>query len=565
MSLGEDNVDVERLLGRTGTDEGTVSSSETTTTNPTPNRGTTVPDPRTPAAATRTPAAATRTPAAAARTPAAAARTPAPAPRTSNPAPGTSNPVPRTAAPATRPTANATRAPGPVRTPASRPPGPTSTPGPLRGTPRPRPGPPPNYKPIFRLRRYCVPITAAVLVLTSIVVISILVKVVLDNYYLFCMKSFKFIPLDKWCDGVADCAGNEDENRCVQSAEVTTSSIVRISNAGSVLQVFAASANVWTLVCTDNWDNNRAKAVCAQLGYYSEPKSSAVAVSDLQNSASTVYSNIQVSSDRSIQATPIGGGGTCLKGSVVSLSCLDCGSELKRGRIVGGTTTTIDKWPWQVSLQYMGQHTCGGSILNQRWILTAAHCFPKIQQQVDRWRVQYGVTTLTFTFAAAVDKIFLHSQYILERKPYDIALIKLKSDLRFSESAKPVCLPGSNMIVPDNAQLWVTGWGHTSEGGVLASQLQEVAINKIPTALCNIEYNNQIVESMLCAGRLSGGFDTCQGDSGGPLVMSGDSSSWVQVGIVSWGDGCGRKNKAGVYTSVPWYLDWIFGVMKRES
>ncbi|MEE6528280.1 hypothetical protein FKM82_030399 [Ascaphus truei] len=96
----------------------------------------------------------------------------------------------------------------------------------------------------------------------------------------------------------------------------------------------------------------------------------------------------------------------------------------------------------------------------------------------------------------------------------------------------------------------------------MASQLQEVAINLISNEICSQEYTGQIHSTMMCAGRITGGVDTCQGDSGGPLVWLGDSSRWDQVGIVSWGDGCGRQGKVGVYTKVTSYLDWIYGVMK---
>ncbi|KAM4650411.1 transmembrane protease serine 4-like isoform 2-T3 [Discoglossus pictus] len=545
------------------------------TSNPTPATRTAGPNrtpaasppgPNTTAAPASRPAGATRTAAPASRPPG-AIRTAAPASRP----PGAN----RTASPASRPpganrTASpASRPPGANRTaaPASRPPGANRTPGPIRGTPRPRPGPPPGYKPKqrFSLRRYCVPITAALLILASLVVISILIKVVLDNYYLFCVKSFKFIPLDKWCDGVSDCAGNEDELRCVQSAAVTSSPLVRISDLGSILQLYVTSTNTWSLVCTDNWDANGAKAVCAQLGYFSTPSFSSVSITDLGNSSTTTFSNVQIQNGNNIQPIPIVGG-SCQSGQVVSLSCSDCGSSSRKARIIGGSPTTIEKWPWQASMQYMGQHVCGGSIITPYWILTAAHCMPPLQKQVDRWRVQVGVSTLTFMFASPVEKILVHSQYIQDRKPHDIALFKLKSPLSLSDVAQPICMPGFDAIVPDDSELWVTGWGYTAESGmVLASQLQEVSIRQIPNSVCNQEYSNQILDSMLCAGRLSGGLDTCQGDSGGPLVSSLSSSHWKQAGIVSWGDGCGRPGKVGVYTRVSSHLDWIYEVMKRES
>ncbi|KAM4650412.1 transmembrane protease serine 4-like [Discoglossus pictus] len=548
--------DVERLLDRAGTDEEIAGISR-------------------PPALTRVPAPGTSTSAPATRVSAPTTRNPTPSTRTTAPAPRatrsnrTAQPTPRTPAP-NRTAPPPARPPGPTRTsaPIPRTTGLNRIPGPVSRTPRIGAGVPPlGYKEDrpFSLRRYCVPITAAILILASLVVISILIKVVMDNYYLFCVKSFKLIPLNQWCDGVSDCAGNEDELRCAQSTTVTTPSIVRISEMGSILQVYVTSRNTWSLVCTDNWDTNRAKAVCAQLGYDSTPLSSSVSITNLDSSSPTTFSNVNLVSTNSIEATPTFGGG-CQSRQVVSLTCSECGSNLRQTRIIGGSPTTIEKWPWQASMQYMGQHVCGGSIITRYWVLTAAHCISPLQKQVDRWRVQVGVTTLTFMFASQVDKIFIHSQYHLDQYPYDIGLFKLKKALTFTESARPICMPGFNAIVPDGASLWATGWGYTMEGStVLASQLQEVSISQIPNSVCIQQYPNQILDSMICAGQLSGGLDTCKGDSGGALVSSMSNSRWEQIGIVSFGDGCGRAGKVGVYTRVTAYLDWIYGVMKRES
>ncbi|XP_018083263.1 transmembrane protease serine 4 isoform X2 [Xenopus laevis] len=485
-----------------------------------------------------------------------------------------------TPAPATH-TPNSTRTPlptihtpGPVRTPANaaRVPGPSRIPGPASGTPRPVPkpetgGPTVNYKKekAFPIRKYCVPTVAVLLVLASIAVVSILIKVVLDNYYYFCVKSFKFIPLGQRCDGKSDCAGDEDESRCVQPFDVTADSNVRFKEAGSLLQLYVPSRSSWSFICSDNWDTTKAKAVCAQVGYFSEPVSSSVSVSEISTPSTVLYSTVQVLNDRSIQVNP-SLGGSCTSGQVVSLSCAACGTRHKQQRIIGGSNSDIMRYPWQVDLQYMGQHICGGSILNSRWILTAAHCFDKGQRQIDRWRVQYGVTTLTYVFGYFVDKIFLHSRYVVDHYPNDIALLKLKSDIVVSASVQSVCLPGYDNNLADGSSLWVTGWGHTVEGGAAkASQLQEVTINLISSTTCNQEYGGQILDTMLCAGKIEGGADTCKGDSGGPLVSLGQNSRWDQVGIVSWGDGCGRPNNVGVYTNVLSFLNWIYGVMRQIS
>ncbi|KAM5132318.1 transmembrane protease serine 4 isoform 1-T2 [Mantella aurantiaca] len=463
-----------------------------------------------------------------------------------------------------------TRPPGPTgvpasvpaasRPPAPRPAGAPRIPGPVRGTPRPGTRPPHVlYKPakVSTLRRYCVPITTAVLVLASLVVIAILLKVVLDNYYFFCTKSFKFISLDKWCDGQADCSGGEDELRCVQKVDFSNNSIVRLSDAESILQMLTP-LGTWSYICSNGFDATSAKAVCAEIGYSSNPSFSTLSAATLNGQ----FSNLLVT-DRRIQVIPISG--TCVTGNVISLRCIDCGVNNKKERIVGGQDTTIEKSPWQVSLQYMGQHSCGGSIISPQIILCAAHCFPRGQQQVDRWRVEAGHSSLKYLFASLVDKIYVPTSYTLDHKPNDIAIIKLKSELSLSAAVQPICLPGFDSNLPAGASLTVTGWGHTVEGGAnLASTLQEVTISLILNDACNQEYFGQILNTMMCAGQFSGGKDTCQGDSGGPLVSLGSNTRWQQNGIVSWGDGCGRPQKAGVYTRTTSFLPWISSLMKVE-
>ncbi|KAG9464081.1 hypothetical protein GDO78_020532, partial [Eleutherodactylus coqui] len=96
----------------------------------------------------------------------------------------------------------------------------------------------------------------------------------------------------------------------------------------------------------------------------------------------------------------------------------------------------------------------------------------------------------------------------------------------------------------------------------LASTLQRININLISNAVCNQDNYGQVLDSMMCAGRLSGGIDTCQGDSGGPLVYLGGDSRYRQVGVVSWGEGCARPGKPGVYTRVSYYLPWVHSVMQ---
>ncbi|XP_040181392.1 transmembrane protease serine 4 isoform X2 [Rana temporaria] len=552
MNPAEEEVNSASPLNTAGTTEATGNIRQPArisqpAANPARTTNTTTPGPnRVPPEPASVPAAANRPP----------APRPAGPPRNPGPVRGPPGPGRGPPGPGRGPPGPVRGPPGPVRGP----PGPgRGPPGPVRGHPRPGARPPHVlYKPakISTLRRYCVPVTTAALVVASLVVIAILIKVVLDNYYFFCLKSFKFIPLDKWCDGKEDCANGEDELQCVQRVDFSNTTIVRLTN-DSILQILTASGS-WSYVCSDGFDANSAKSVCAEIGFSSKPTFSSVSAATLNGP----FGNFLLSGG-GIQAIPLSG--ACTSGSVISLKCIDCGVNHKKERIVGGQDTTIENSPWQCSLQYMGQHSCGCSIITPQIILTAAHCFPRGQQQTERWRVECGHARLSFLFSAQVAKIFVPTSYNLDHKPNDIALIKLKSDLSLSATVQPVCLPGFDDNLKEGTPSTVTGWGHTVEGGsTLASTLQGVTIFLISNELCNREYFGQILPTMICAGQTGGGKDTCQGDSGGPLVSLGPNSLWQQNGIVSWGDGCARAGKPGVYTKVAPFLSWITSIMKKE-
>ena len=224
-------------------------------------------------------------------------------------------------------------------------------------------------------------------------------------------------------------------------------------------------------------------------------------------------------------------------------------------RIVGGQKTDIKNHPWQVALQVRGQFHCGGSIVAERWIVTAAHCFERVQR-AGEWRAKGRATNYaTQGVWERIERIVVHPKYNRSNYEHDIALVKLKS------KANGAVIPRAQatMTVPAGQELEVTGWGATSEKDVGGSRvLQKVGVRYVDTATCNAPdaYKGQIAAGMLCAGYPEGGKDACQGDSGGPLVWKTQDGP-VLVGVVSWGEGCARVQKYGVYTRVSAYRDWI--------
>ena len=226
-------------------------------------------------------------------------------------------------------------------------------------------------------------------------------------------------------------------------------------------------------------------------------------------------------------------------------------------RIVGGEKTDIKQHSWQVALQLKGNFACGGSIIAQRWVLTAAHCFDFSARSGD-WRAKAGATNHATSGAwTEVERVIVHEGYksvsgVLHN---DIALIKLK----LPPAGRVIPLMGASATLPNGQPLEVTGWGVTKEGGgVPSTDLLKASVPLVDTAVCNEapSYNGNVGAGMLCAGYKEGGIDACQGDSGGPLVWKSPDGP-VLVGLVSFGDGCARKLKYGIYTRVSAYRDWI--------
>ncbi|XP_016979465.1 trypsin beta [Drosophila rhopaloa] len=221
------------------------------------------------------------------------------------------------------------------------------------------------------------------------------------------------------------------------------------------------------------------------------------------------------------------------------------------GRIVGGTATTITSFPWQISLQRSGSHSCGGSIYSANVIVTAAHCL----QSVSASTLQIRAGSSYWSSGGTVLKVASfrnHEGYNANTMVNDIAIIKLSGSLGFSSSIKSIGLAGSNPA--NGAAASVSGWGTQSSGSSsIPSQLQYVNVNIVSQSVCAsgaYSYGSQIRSSMICAA--SSGKDACQGDSGGPLVSGG-----VLVGVVSWGYGCALSNYPGVYASVADLRSWV--------
>jgi secreted trypsin-like serine protease len=234
-------------------------------------------------------------------------------------------------------------------------------------------------------------------------------------------------------------------------------------------------------------------------------------------------------------------------------------------RIVGGEKTSIKQHPWQVALNITIAdriYLCGGSIIADRWVLTAAHCF-KQSTHPKEVRAKTAVNNYqTQGVWADIDRIVIHEGYDPGTHEHDIALVRLSSPPR--GTVIPLAAPEKS--IPVGQPLEVTGWGATAEGGDGSRQLLKATVPLADNDTCNAPsaYAGTIKAGMMCAGYRDGGVDSCQGDSGGPLVWRSADGA-VLVGVVSWGEGCARKLKYGVYTRVSRYVDWIGSVIVQHG
>lgn len=222
-------------------------------------------------------------------------------------------------------------------------------------------------------------------------------------------------------------------------------------------------------------------------------------------------------------------------------------------RIIGGTTAPANAWPWMASLlTAQNEFFCGGSLIGNRYVLTAAHCVESgIENQI---QVQLGTQDLAKPGQRfAVEQIYLTRSYLnSDNFPEpDIALLLLKDPT----SITPIQPDLDNQLqLGDGDNVNVVGWGSldaTPTTGSYPDQLQQVSLPLISRQSClaNGGFYSDLTDNMFCAGLPEGGKDSCFGDSGGPMMYR-QGNQWWQVGIVSWGAGCAEPKNPGVYTNL---------------
>ncbi|XP_077413607.1 prostasin-like isoform X2 [Vanacampus margaritifer] len=237
-----------------------------------------------------------------------------------------------------------------------------------------------------------------------------------------------------------------------------------------------------------------------------------------------------------------------------------CGQTKANTRIVGGVEALPGDWPWQVSLHSSGNHFCGASLISRQWLLSAAHCFPRVIPVTAYLGRQSQEGSNPNEERREITEIINHPNYLPDTFDNDVALLKLSSPVSFTDFIVPVCLAAQDSTFFSGTESWVTGWGRIGAGVPLPSpqNLMEVEVPVVGNRQCNCDLNPKatVTDNMICAGLRDGGKDSCQGDSGGPMV-SRQGSQWVLSGVVSFGIGCARPKMPGVYARVSRYQEWI--------
>ncbi|KAF5305588.1 hypothetical protein FQA39_LY01679 [Lamprigera yunnana] len=264
-------------------------------------------------------------------------------------------------------------------------------------------------------------------------------------------------------------------------------------------------------------------------------------------------------------------------------------------KIFGGKVTQFEEFPWTVQLQYNHESqlsiNCGGTLISNRYVLTAAHCVDKVALrsvgqlvnvvlgEFDTRNATDCIDMLGIIYCAdaplvvPVESVIIHPEWSIKPAAtidHDIALIRLTQSVKFTEYIRPICLPSSSTVIKEGQQLIVVGWGQTETG--LSSPIKLKATVPVANKVqCIGTYKSNkrltVGNGEFCVGG-EDGIDSCTGDSGGPLMYQDDTageSLWYLAGVVSFGpnEPCGVRNYPGLYTHVPNYVQWIHNTVQK--
>uniref|UniRef100_A0AAR5PWV3 Peptidase S1 domain-containing protein n=1 Tax=Dendroctonus ponderosae TaxID=77166 RepID=A0AAR5PWV3_DENPD len=395
-----------------------------------------------------------------------------------------------------------------------------------------------------------------------------------------CSNSKVCIDQEKICDGIKDCPQGDDERQCVTIASdsKTANEFPYYSNG----YLMVRKHGVWGKLCIDNFDNvvskshisweinDLGKAICKSMTY--QKLRSIESSEDVAEATDKQYFELAYTMENKNKSSLLFKESSCPTRKVVKVTCeaLECGARPQAvkhvARVVGGGNAGLGSWPWQVALYKDGEFQCGATLVSNRWLVSAGHCF--YGSPNEHWVARLGAlrrgTTLPSPYEQlrVISRIIVHPGYLDFGFINDISLLQMTYPVVFSDYVRPVCLPPPGQVLENGHLCTVIGWGQLFEvGRIFPDTLQEVQIPVISTPECRKRTLflplYKITDDMFCAGFDRGGRDACLGDSGGPLMCPEPNGRWTLQGITSNGYGCARANRPGVYTKVANYVGWI--------
>ncbi|XP_074141109.1 chymotrypsinogen B-like [Sminthopsis crassicaudata] len=223
-------------------------------------------------------------------------------------------------------------------------------------------------------------------------------------------------------------------------------------------------------------------------------------------------------------------------------------------KMTKGEDVIPGSWPWQVTLQRRGAHFCGGSIINNKWVVTAAHCKVKRTDRVVAGRHNMRSHRENIQ-VLKIAQVFRNKNFDMVGLSNDITLLKLATPAHYQDNVSPVCLPSVSDDFPEGTTCITTGWGKNKQDARRRLNiLQQAALPLLSNTKCKTFWGNIIKDSMICAG--ANGISPCMGDSSGPLICK-KKGTWTLVGIASWGNFSFSTNSPFAFTRVTKFIPFI--------